>query len=262
MAMSDIIPTLGVEEAKDWKKLLKALAAEFIGTMFLVILACGACINSNGDVVRISLAFGLTVATMAQSIGHISGCHINPAVTAGLIVGRKIGIISGILYVVVQCVGAIVGAGILKAITGDAGIGNVGAMVKAGTLSPGQGFGQEFLISFGLVLVVYAAACDEINAANVKGSAPLAIGLAIAIGHLFSADKTGAGMNPARSLGTSVITGDFQAGHHWIYWVGPILGGIAAGLVYQMLFQAPEPTRQEASGSKGEYTLAEVKDQA
>ena len=138
-----------------------------------------------------------------------------------------------------------------QAITGDAGIGNVGAMVKAGTLSPGQGFGQEFLISFGLVLVVYAAACDEINAANVKGSAPLAIGLAIAIGHLFSvsnkllltiqvaifnfydqsismttaflitfiflkADKTGAGMNPARSLGTSVITGDFQNGHHWV----------------------------------------------
>ena len=127
-----------------------------------------------------------------------------------------------------------------QAITGDAGIGNVGAMVTKGTLTAGQGFGQEFLISFGLVLVVYAAACDEINAANVKGSAPLAIGLAIAIGHLFAvsnntsrvfnffdpslshnflseqADKTGAGMNPARSLGTSVITGDFQSGHHWV----------------------------------------------
>merc|ERR1711951_22726 len=111
-----------------------------------------------------------------------------------------------------------------------------------------------------LVLVVYAAAADEDNAGSVKGSAPLAIGLAIAIGHLFAVPLTGAGMNPARSLGTAVITGAFA--NRWIYWVGPILGGIAAGLIYQMAFRAPEPTRQEASGSKGEYTLAEVKDQA
>merc|ERR1712142_166990 len=191
------VPKLGLDEVKDdWKECLKDLLAEFVGTMLLVLLACGACTNhvpGNLDVVRIALAFGLTVATMAQSIGHISGCHINPGVTAGLIVGRKIGLIKGLLYIVAQSIGAIVGAALLMAVTGkDSSIGEVGLNAK---LNAGQGFAIEFFITLALVLVVYAAAADEDNAGNVKGSAPLAIGLAIAIGHLFAVPLTGAGMN-------------------------------------------------------------------
>merc|ERR1711990_1188104 len=138
-------PYLGIEEDwknGQWKKSLKALLAEFLGTMILVLLACGACTQHETvkvavevedttttptkvvdkdvlDVVRIALAFGLTVATMAQSIGHISGCHINPGVTAGLMVGRKIGLIKGLLYIVVQSLGAIVGAALLMVLTGQ-----------------------------------------------------------------------------------------------------------------------------------------------
>jgi glycerol uptake facilitator-like aquaporin len=87
--------------------------AEFLGTMFLVLVGCGSCIGGDVDFVRIALAFGVTVATMAQAVGHISGCHINPAVTAGLLFGRKIGIIKAILYIIIQCAGALVGAGLL-----------------------------------------------------------------------------------------------------------------------------------------------------
>jgi len=253
--MSAILPYVGLNEVKEeWKECLKALLAEFVGTMLLVLLACGACTAhslGNLDVVRIALAFGLTVATMAQSIGHISGCHINPGVTAGLLVGRKIGLIKGLLYIVVQCIGAIVGAALLMAVTGkSAGIGEVGTRLNAG-----QGFAIEFFITFALVLVVYAAAADEDNAGSVKGSAPLAIGLAISIGHLFAVPLTGAGMNPARSLGTAVITNTFA--NHWIYWVGPILGGIAAGLIYQMAFRAPKAINVTP---QGEYKLTDVTD--
>ena len=101
------------------KKTLRACAAEVIGTLFLVLVGCGACLNHENDFVRIALAFGITVATMAQSIGHISGCHINPAVTAGLLVGQKIGLVKALLYVVAQCLGAILGAGLLKVLNID-----------------------------------------------------------------------------------------------------------------------------------------------
>ena len=101
------------------KKTLRACAAEVIGTLFLVLVGCGACLNHGNDFVRIALAFGITVATMAQSIGHISGCHINPAVTAGLLVGQKIGLVKALLYVVAQCLGAILGAGLLKVLNID-----------------------------------------------------------------------------------------------------------------------------------------------
>ena len=110
-------PYIGVEETKQMPQTVFKLIAELIGTMFLVLVGCGSCFNAGSDdaaYVRIALCFGVTVATIAQSIGHISGCHINPAVTLGLFFGGKIGLINSLLYIVVQCIGGLIGAALLK----------------------------------------------------------------------------------------------------------------------------------------------------
>jgi len=233
------LPKLGLKEVKD-KRIIYKLLAEMIGTMVLVFFSCGSAHNVQSSVVRYSLTFGFTVATMAQTIGHVSGCHINPAVTIGLFVGRKIGLIAGVLYIICQCIGAVIGAALLLAIqTPLTQLGDdhdaIPGITKLGLgLNAGQGFLIEFVITFVLVLVVYAAAADEGN--EVKGSAPLAIGLAIAIGHLFAGPYTGPSMNPARSFGPAVVGGYLD--NLWVYWVGPILGGIVAAVTYQLAFQA------------------------
>jgi len=235
------IPYLMVNQKGDNEvktiKIVNSLVAEMLGTMFLVLVGCGACHEANNDFVRIALAFGVTVATIAQSIGHVSGCHINPAITIGLMVGAKVGLIKGLLYIVAQCIGAVIGAALLKAfIPGGVvpGVTGLGALVTAG-----QGIGIELFITFVLVLVVYAAAADEDNSGSVKGSAPLAIGLSISTCHLFAIPLTGSSMNPARSFGPALVAGKWA--NHWVYWVGPILGGIFAALTYLLLFKAEKP---------------------
>lgn len=228
-------------------KIVNSLVAEMLGTMFLVLVGCGACHDANNDFVRIALAFGVTVATIAQSIGHVSGCHINPAITAGLMVGAKIGLIKGLLYIVAQCIGAVIGAALLKAfipggvVPGVTGLGSKSAVhpVLVEGVTAGQGLGIELFITFVLVLVVYAAAADEDNSGSVKGSAPLAIGLSISTCHLFAIPLTGSSMNPARSFGPALVAGNWA--NHWVYWVGPILGGIFAALTYLLVFKAEKP---------------------
>jgi len=247
------MPYVGVDEAKKFPDILFKLVAEMIGTMFLVLVGCGSCFGAGGDAgyVRIALCFGVTVATIAQSIGHISGCHINPAVTLGLFFGGKIGLINSILYIVAQLIGGLIGAGLLKAFLGElAGVDGVGVTalgahnvtinnaLKEVPISVGQGFGIEFFITFVLVLVVFASAADDNNTPSVKGSAPLAIGLSITTCHLFAIPLTGSSMNPARSFGSNVVFGRME--NLWLYFLGPILGGITAAIVYQLCFQAPE----------------------
>merc|ERR1711953_1561671 len=168
---------------------------------FLVLVGCGSCFGDHSaspdaGYVRIALCFGVTVATIAQSIGHISGCHINPAVTLGLFFGGKIGLINSILYIVAQLIGGLIGAGLLKAFLGELagdGVGYTALGTKptlAHDISIGQGFGIEFFITFVLVLVVFASAADDNNTPSVKGSAPLAIGLSITTCHLFAIPLT------------------------------------------------------------------------
>lgn len=249
---------IGENEVKNVMKLIKCLVAEMLGTMFLVLVGCGSCyaakppMHAHDDYVRIALAFGVTVATIAQSIGHISGCHINPAITSGLIVGAKIGLVKGLLYIVFQCIGSLIGAGLLKGFVPATAtvtpLGNAtlpGLTKIAPNINAGQGLGVEMFITFVLVLVVFAAAADENNAPNVKGSAPLAIGLSITTCHLFAIPLTGSSMNPARSFGPAVV-GNYFA-NHWVYWVGPILGGIFAALTYQLLFKAEPPYKPVAT---------------
>jgi len=249
---SNSIPYIGIEEVtKDKMATIKALSAELLGTFMLVFIGCGSCmsgddsgnISDQANYVRIALCFGITVATMAQTIGHVSGCNINPAVTAGLVTGAKIGVVKGLLYIVAQCIGATLGAGILRVLVpsnvvrGSSGLGCTGVNPQIG---PGAAFGIEFLITMVLVLIVFGAAADADNASSVKGSAPLAIGLSITTCHLFAIPLTGSSMNPARSLGPTIINGCWS--HHWVYWAGPIGGGVAAALIYQMLFKAPPKT--------------------
>merc|ERR1712218_78516 len=153
-----MVNELGENEVKNIK-IIQSLIAEMLGTMFLVLVGCGACHGHVGgnDYVRIALAFGVTVATMAQSIGHVSGCHINPAVTAGLLVGRKISFLKALLYVPAQCLGGIFGALILKGLLGQPfdGSEQFPGTTNLTGLEPGQGFGIEFFMTFVLVMVVF-----------------------------------------------------------------------------------------------------------
>jgi len=259
------LPYIGIAEIKEHGKLVQSLLAEFIGTLLLVFVACGSCmggdqkepptqLDDQANIVRISLCFGITVATLAQTIGHVSGCHINPAVSLALIVGAKIGIVKGFLYIVFQCLGAICGAGILKGIVkteirGASGLGltNLGPHVDVG-----EAIVVEMLITAVLAMVVFGAAADQFNSANVKGSAPLAIGLSITGCHLFAIPLTGSSMNPARSLGPAVILGNFE--NHWVYWVGPLLGGLIGALVYQLVFRVrPQPEKKTAKNQNQRF---------
>jgi len=248
------LPKVGLAEIKQKKvAFAKELAAELLGTMLLVMIGCGSTMSGDKDdgegqisdqalYVRIALAFGLAVATIAQTVGHISGCHINPAVTVGLVAGAKVEVIRGLAYVVAQSLGGLLGAALLKSLVPDAirGQGGLGSTQLENDVTLAQGFGIEFFISFVLVMVVFGAAAEnENNAANVKGSAPLALGFSITACHLFAIPLTGASMNPARTLGPNVVAGKFK--DLWLYLLAPTLGGTVAGLLYQGGFEAPSP---------------------
>jgi aquaporin related protein len=234
----------GLTEVMKDRTVWKALLVEFLGTLILVFVGCGSC-TGWGDgpptIVQISLAFGITVATVAQAIGHISGCHINPAVTVGLLVVGKIKPIKGALYIIFQCIGAIAGAAILKALLPEALQTPLGMTTPHPNIGVAQAFGVEFIITFVLVLTVFGV-CDDLRT-DVKGSAPLAIGLSITACHLAAIKFTGSSMNPARTFGPAVITGNFE--EHWIYWMGPCAGGAAAALLYNNAFRVRPTPRSE-----------------
>lgn len=237
---------LGVQDVMGNRNIWKALMAEFLGVMMLVLVGCGSCLLNWGSgtppsIVEIALAFGVTVATMVQCIGHVSGGHINPAVTCAMLVTGKISILKAMLYIISQCVGGIAGAAILKSVTPLEYRATLGMSEVSDKISPVQGFGVEFLITFILLFTVFGV-CDDFRG-DLKGSAPLAIGLAVATCHLFAIKYTGSSMNSARTFGPAVITGIWD--HHWVYWLGPCLGGVAAGILYQYIFQAPEPAERD-----------------
>lgn len=229
----------------------RALVAELLGTMLLVIIGCGATTGGDSDgtisdqakVVRIALAFGLAVAAAVACFAHVSGAHINPAVTCGVACLNKMGCPQVLGYVFAQCLGGALGGWLLASLTPEAfrGEESLGATSPAAAVTDLQAFVVELLITFLLVTVVLAVAADENNKSN-KGSAALAIGLAVAAGHLWAVPLTGAGMNPARSLGASLgasVTDSWS--RFWVYSVAPILGGALAGTLYTLVFAAPAP---------------------
>merc|ERR1719347_614221 len=179
MSTTTQLPYLGLQECRRLVRLVKSLVAELVGTLLLVFVGCGSCVggseaslSAQAIIVRISLCFGLTVATLAASIGHVSGCHVNPAVTVGLVAGGKIGALKGCLYMIAQCVGAILGSCILHIflyhsndIRGAAGLGATN--ITPG-VSPVQGCVIELMLGLVLVLVVFAAAGDQVNARDMN----------------------------------------------------------------------------------------------
>ncbi|KAJ2946381.1 hypothetical protein O0L34_g12419 [Tuta absoluta] len=221
----------------------RALLAEFIGNLLLNMFGCGACINivtpgGEGNIVLIALAFGLAVFAAVSAIGHISGGHINPAVTVGLAAVGRVKPVRAVLYIIAQCAGAAAGSGILKALTPNRVAGNLGCTGLGTEVTELQGFGIEFFLGFVLVFVV-CGVCDP-NKPDSKYTAPLAIGLTVVLGHLLAVDYTGSAMNPARSFGSALVAAEW--GSHWIYWAGPIAGGVAASLLYVHGFSAPPET--------------------
>uniref|UniRef100_A0A8K9V270 Aquaporin-4 n=1 Tax=Oncorhynchus mykiss TaxID=8022 RepID=A0A8K9V270_ONCMY len=225
------------------KDFWRAVSAEYLASLIFVLLSLGSTINwasesdnpPPADLVLISLCFGLAIATMVQCFGHISGSHVNPAVTAAMVVTRKLSLAKGVFYLAAQCLG-ITGAGLLYLVTPVSVRGGLGVTLVTHILNMGQALLVELLITFELVFTVFAT-CDP-KRSDLNDLVGLAIGVAVTVGHLFAIPYTGASMNPARSFGPAVATMNFE--NHWVYWVGPILGGIMAAALYEYLF-CPDP---------------------
>ena len=223
---------------------MKKLVAEFIGTLWLVLGGCGSAILAAAypelgiGFAGVALAFGLTVVTMAYAIGHISGCHLNPAVSIGLWMGGRFDGKDLIPYIIAQLLGAIAGASILYLIaTGKAGY-EVGGFAANGYAehSPG-GYSlkaaliTEIVMTFMFLFVILGATHSKAP----KYLAGLAIGLCLTLIHLISIPVTNTSVNPARSTSQALFAGDWAIGQLWLFWVAPIIGALLAGIIYKYL---------------------------
>ena len=211
----------------------KPLVAEFIGTFCLIFAGVGAIVGNNVTggalgLTGIALAHGLAIAVMVSATAAVSGGHLNPAVSFGLMLGKKIDGATMLVYWAAQCLGAIAAAAAIKMTYPANSLVKVGlGSLQPGTgISPAEALVAEIVTTFFLVFVVYGTAVDK-RAPKVGG---LFIGLTVALDILAVGPVSGAGMNPARWLGPALLGGGFTSG--WIYWVGPLAGGALAGLVY------------------------------
>ncbi|MCU0914955.1 MAG: aquaporin Z [Planctomycetes bacterium] len=225
--------------------LSKRLTAEIIGTFWLVFGGCGSAVLAAGvpDVgigwLGVSLAFGLTVLTMAYAIGHISGCHLNPAVTVGLAAGRRFPWNEVIPYAVAQVIGAVVASTVLYLIaSGKAGFSLGGGFAANGYAehSPG-GYGltaalvAEVVLTFMFLMIILGATDKRAP----QGFAPIAIGLALTLIHLIGIPVTNLSVNPARSTGPALFVGGWALAQLWLFWLAPLVGGLLAGTAYRAL---------------------------
>ena len=218
----------------------RATLAEFIATLLFIFLGAGTVVVTGGlmnegltsaRLVAIALAHGFAIALLVAATAKVSGGHINPAVTFGALVTGKINGAKAVMYVVAQLVGAIVGALLLKLVIPAAAQGNLGAHGLGPNVTVGGGLVAEIVLTFALVFVVFATAMDPKGLGHL---APAAIGLTVLVDHLIGVPVTGASMNPARSFGPALVAGAWN--NHWIYWIGPLVGGALAALVYEFFF--------------------------
>ena len=226
--------------------MINKLGAEFIGTFWLVLGGCGSAVlaatfpDTGIGFVGVSLAFGLTVLAMAYAIGHISGCHLNPAVSIGLMMGGRFSSSELLPYIVAQVLGGLAGAGILFVIANGA----AGFDLSAGFASNGYGEHSpggysmmavlvcEVVMTFMFLMIILGATDDRAPA----GMAPIAIGLGLTLIHLISIPVSNTSVNPARSTAPALFVGDWAISQLWLFWAAPIVGAALAGVVYKALF--------------------------
>ena len=228
---------------------MKSYAAEFVGTFWLVLGGCGSAVLAAAfpelgiGLLGVSLAFGLTVVTMAYAIGHISGCHLNPAVSVGLWLGGRFPAGQLLPYVVAQVLGAVAAGGVLFVIAS----GNADFDVAAGFAS--NGYGEHSpggyaltsvlvceIVMTAMFLLIILGATDS---RAPQGFAPLAIGLALCLIHLISIPVSNTSVNPARSTGVALYVGDWATAQLWLFWVAPIAGAMLGALIYRVIGRTP-----------------------
>ncbi|KQT23959.1 porin [Chryseobacterium sp. Leaf405] len=229
--------------------------AEMLGTMVLVLMGCGSAVIAGADgttgvgLLGISFAFGLSVVAMAYAIGHISGCHINPAISIAMVAAGRMKMDEAFRYIIAQMLGAVIGAGILYIIF----INHPGAEMKPWALgSNGWGTGYldqyntmaafvaEFIFTFIFLMVILGSTSTK----NINGGfAGIAIGFSLVLIHIVGIKVTGISVNPARSFGPAIFAGEAALEQLWLFFVAPVLGGIAAAFTYNLLIEKPETAK-------------------
>jgi aquaporin Z len=241
--------------------LSKRVAAELLGTFWLVLGGCGSAVLAAGfpkvgiGLLGVSLAFGLTVLTMAYAIGHISGCHLNPAVTVGLCVAKRFPAKDALPYVLAQVAGGVAGAGVLYAIaSGQAGFSLVGGLASNGYAehSPGgytlvSALVAELVLTFFFLMIILGATDKRAPA----GFAPIPIGLGLTLIHLVGIPVTNLSVNPARSTGPAVFVGGWALAQLWLFWVAPLAGAAIAGVLYPWISGEEDKPPNAPAGEEG-----------
>jgi glycerol uptake facilitator protein/aquaporin Z/aquaporin NIP len=236
--------TTGLYGSRIGDRLGRAALTEFIGTAILVFVGTSTVVagpatgNSLFDLVGVVLAFGLTLVALAAALGHVSGCHLNPAVTLGLAVTRRFPWPAAGAYVLAQLAGGLAGAAATWAVYGSAGReeGLLGATTPQEGVSAGQAFLAEALVTFILVLVVVSVATDDRAESAI---APVAVGFALAAAIFAVGGLTGGAVNPARAFGPNLLAGQLTS--LWVYLLAPVVGGVLAALVYDRLLSRGAP---------------------
>ena len=234
--------------------LFKRATAEFFGTFWLVFGGCGSAVLAAAfpqlgiGFLGVAFAFGLTVLTMAFAIGHISGCHLNPAVSVGLVVGKRFPASELLAYVIAQVAGAIVASGVLYLIASGKPDFVLGGFASNGygEHSPGgyslvACFVAEVVLTCFFLLVILGSTDERAP----KGFAPIAIGLCLTLIHLISIPVTNTSVNPARSTGPALFAGGWAIQQLWLFWLAPIIGAALGGFISNMFFAAPQPPLRE-----------------
>ncbi|MBL1263000.1 aquaporin Z [Candidatus Methylomicrobium oryzae] len=229
---------------------MKQIGAEFLGTFWLVLGGCGSAVlaaafpNVGIGLLGVAFAFGLTVLTMAYAIGHVSGCHLNPAVSIGLWAGGRFPANKLLPYILAQVAGGLVGGGILYLIaSGKAGFDAAAGFAangygehSPGGYSLGAALVTEVVMTMMFILIILGAT----DRRAPQGFAPVAIGLGLTLIHLISIPVTNTSVNPARSLGVAVYAGDWALGQVWLFWVAPIAGALFGAYIYKFLAEATD----------------------
>jgi aquaporin Z len=234
--------------------LSKRAIAEFLGTFWLVFGGCGSAVLAAAfpqlgiGFYGVALAFGLTVLTMAYAIGHISGCHLNPAVSLGLVAGKRFPKGELLPYIIAQVIGGIAGAGVLYVIgSGKAGFDVSGGFASNGYAAHSPGgyslvacFVAEMVLTFFFLMIIMGAT----DRRAPSGFAPIAIGMGLTLIHLIGIPVTNLSVNPARSTGPAIFVGGWAVAQLWLFWVAPIIGGTIGGALYAAIFESTTTVTQ------------------